>query len=590
MFRPAACVAFSFRSFPFAVAALATVLAFAAPPAAAQWTDDPAANTPIAVKPGQQVQPKVVALAGGGTYVSWFDNDPDGSPAGGYDVYLQRLDANGNRLWAEGGVLLADRGFSSTEDYDLDVDAADHALVAFRDDRFGGVQVTVQRVAPDGTLAWGPNGVQVTTGDAVRHSPKVAGCTDGDIVVAWTEDGELWLQRLGPDGTPKWGPGLQMRPPSGTTYDLADLHGSDDGAVIVSWVHTLGWGGERHLYAQKLDPAGAPLWGTAPVKVLESGSLQMGNFPEFVPDGHGGAAFAWYTISPLQVWAQWVRADGTEAYPHNGALASTEEVEHTSPAVAFDPGSNSLFVYWSERDAYGAEGIYGQRFDESGNRLWGDFGAPVVARDTDAERKSARTLADGTETHVYWTHSHGWQQDTLRGARVDGEGHVIAGPFDVSSLETGKFDLDAALDANRVAVLAWSDARNDDGDIYGQNVNPDGSLGPGGGGEPPSEVSPPGSSEPLRFTDKVTLVWEEGSASGSDRFNLYRGDPGDLPAGDAGSCLQHDLPDNTATDEEIPDPPGTAFQYLVAGVNDAGEGPLGDASDGTPREPGDPCP
>jgi len=103
MFRPAACVAFSFRSFPFAVAALATVLAFAAPPAAAQWTDDPAANTPIAVKPGQQVQPKVVALAGGGTYVSWFDNDPDGSPAGGYDVYLQRLDANGNRLWAEGG-------------------------------------------------------------------------------------------------------------------------------------------------------------------------------------------------------------------------------------------------------------------------------------------------------------------------------------------------------------------------------------------------------------------------------------------------------------------------------------------------------
>jgi len=589
MSRSAPSVPVPSRSIPAAVAGVLAVLALAAPPAAAQWTSDPAANTPIAVKPDQQTQPKVVALAGGGTYVSWFDADADGSPAYGYDVFLQRLDAAGNRLWAEDGVLLADRGFSSTEDYGLDVDADDHALVAFRDDRFGGVQVTVQRVAPDGTLDWGPNGVQVTSGDAVRHAPRVAGCTDGDIVVAWTEEGNLWLQRLGPDGGPKWGPGLQLRAPSGTTYDLADLHASNDGAVIVSWVHQLGWGGERHLYAQKFDAAGTPLWGTAPVKVLESGSLQMGNFPCFVPDGLGGAAFAWYTIEPLRVWAQRVRADGTEAFPHNGALASTEDVEHTSPDVAFDPGTESLFVYWAERDAYGAEGIYGQRFDEDGNRLWGDLGRPVVARDTGAERKSARTLADGVETHVYWTRSTGWSRDVLRGARVDGDGNLLHGPFDVSSAVTRKYDLDAVLDADRVAVLAWADGRNDDGDVYGQNVNPDGSLGPAGG-EPPSEVSPPGSDEPLRFTDKVTLAWEEGAASGSDRFDLYRGDPRDLASGDAGSCLRHDLPENTATDEEVPDPPGSAFQYLVAGVNDAGEGPLGDASDGTPRRPGDPCP
>ena len=82
---------------------------------------------------------------GAGAYVSWFDGIGNG-----FDVRLQRLGENGTELLAPGGILVADRGFSSTQDYGLAVAASGAALLAFRDDRFVGTQVTAARIAADG--------------------------------------------------------------------------------------------------------------------------------------------------------------------------------------------------------------------------------------------------------------------------------------------------------------------------------------------------------------------------------------------------------------------------------------------------------
>ncbi len=79
--------------------------------ACGQWSNDPAQNLAVADRPGEQTQVKVHPTSDGGAYLGWFDN-----ATGGYDVYLQRLDAAGNEQWAHNGVLLADRSFSSTQD------------------------------------------------------------------------------------------------------------------------------------------------------------------------------------------------------------------------------------------------------------------------------------------------------------------------------------------------------------------------------------------------------------------------------------------------------------------------------------------
>src|SRR5690606_1894186 len=135
--------------------ALLCLALLAAAPARAQWSDDPAQNLILADRPEGQAQAKIVPTADGGFYASWFGGGGDG-----YDVYLQRLDAAGNPLWAEDGIRVADRSFSSTQDYGLAVDADGNALLAFRfPDGDGLPQATVSRVSPDGDLLWGEPGV-----------------------------------------------------------------------------------------------------------------------------------------------------------------------------------------------------------------------------------------------------------------------------------------------------------------------------------------------------------------------------------------------------------------------------------------------
>ena len=266
----------------FPVLALAGVVPIAiAASALAEWPDDPAVNLAIADRPGEQVQPKIRVTSDGGAYVSWFDNS-----TGGYDVYLQRLDAAGNELWAHNGVLLADRGFSSTQDYDLDIDTSGNALVTFRDDRSGSTHITATRVSPEGVQLWGATGVQLTSGSSFFAAPKIAGTTDGGIVVAWSSDSDVALQKLDPSGTPVWGAGIVIPAIGGDTTSAADLDAPDGGGAIISMVR--GFLGPNHLHAQKFSSTGTAQWGETPLAFVhlkaDSGAVSAESIIAFCRD------------------------------------------------------------------------------------------------------------------------------------------------------------------------------------------------------------------------------------------------------------------------------------------------------------------
>ena len=105
----------------------------------------------------------------------------------------------------------------------------------------------------------------------------------------------------------------------------------------------------------------------------------------------------------------------------------------------------------------------------------------------------------------------------------------------------------------------------------------------------PDEISPPGTTEPLRFDDAVTLSWEDGTNARAFAYNLYRGDLASLGASSYGTCHQSAL---EQTEAGVADAPGSggAWFYLVTGVNPTGEGPLGADSSGSSRANNSPCP
>ena len=464
-------------------------------PAEAIWSNDPAHNLVLADGASEQVQAKIVARADGGFYVSWFDN-----ANGGYDLRLQRLSTSGGELWGHNGILVADRNLSSTTDYGLGIDAAGNALLAFNDDSQATERIVAAKISPDGQALWGTQGIAVSNSTAFLASPRIAGTDDGDVVVAWFQSPDTVLQRLDPDGVKQWAADGLVLAHSGDTFVLADLQatgsngGLDTGNVIVSWVRYVTFNGPKHIWAQKLDPTGAVLWGAAHKQVfdLAGGSLQFGNFPGFESDGTGGAVFAWYTSTPvLQVRAQHILAAGTEAFAHDGVEVSTDGSHlRVEPAAAYDGASGETTVFWVEKNTLQSQhGLYGQRLDGVGSRLWGTSGIALIplgsTEITQLVALPVPSVVDpplqvplgANDTLIAWAEGS-FDNQPIRVARIDPAGGYAWNPttanLKTSATSTGR--LAGALSTDGFAAYAWTDGETLR-DLKAQNLNLDGSLG-----------------------------------------------------------------------------------------------------------------
>ena len=462
--------------------AVGLFMAVAVSPAFAQWSSDPANNLTIAASSGgEQAQPKIVATADGGFYISWFNDD-----SGGYDVYIQRVDANGNPQMAANGVLVATRDFSSTQDYGLGIDADGNALLAFRlNDGNGNAQIDVQKVAPDGSLLWGLGGVVVSNDSGGANSPKITATGDGNIAVAWSSSvGAIVVQKLDASGATLWGlTGVSITPSAGFFF-LADLHGDADGNVIASWGAQPSFGNNQ-MWAQKLAAAdGGSLWGTDPVKVCDgtNGVLQFGNFPPFIPDGAGGAVFVWYTVTTLgDVHVQHILADGSAAFPQNGVDASTDTTRgHYEPGGAYDASTGDIYAIWQETNSMQTRiGVYAQRIDNTGARQWSDTGKVLVPLGvTDQSQMNALPLAGGV--FASWVTNDSPNPMPIHVARLNADGTYAwtGNVVDIKTAATDTSRLVGALSANGYAAWTWTDNdANFSGDVKAQNINPDGTLG-----------------------------------------------------------------------------------------------------------------
>jgi len=445
----------------------------------AQWPSDPNANLALANGADDQVQPKLRAMSNGNWFLSWFNNNPNGHPPFGYDVYVQGLDAGGVEIGPHNGIRVADLGLSSTEDYGMDVDAAGNGLVAFQDDREGdNVQITAQKISSKGQLVWGKLGVQLTNDENFNAVPKITGTSDGDVVVGWVSNSNVVLQKLDPNGNPLWGSGIVLQE-NKANYTLADLHAADNASVIVSWVRDTGFSSPKTLLAAKFSATGTPVWPNQPLKIYDAGSLQFGEFPYFVPDGIGGAVFSWYTNSPtLQVYAQHILADGTEAFPHEGSPGSNNSSNvRVSPSVSYRAATDETFLFWTEEDSNQVfNGVYGQKFNSAGAQQWGSTGTTIVPLGTD-QQIFVQNVQMGDGAMVFWVDESNFDSDVMNAAKLDASGKQTCAPFPVSSIVSGKSRLAAGIAASGQAAVVWEDSRSGDQDIYIQDVNSNCSLG-----------------------------------------------------------------------------------------------------------------
>jgi subtilisin family serine protease len=118
----------------------------------------------------------------GGAFVVWHDARNVAS----WDVYTQRVDPDGNRLWGTNGVPVT-KAPGDQLSPSVAMDGEDGAVYAWSDERAGHQDVFVQRLGPTGAPLAPANGVWIEGKPGDQSYPFVVPLAEGKFLVTWDD-------------------------------------------------------------------------------------------------------------------------------------------------------------------------------------------------------------------------------------------------------------------------------------------------------------------------------------------------------------------------------------------------------------------
>jgi Secretion system C-terminal sorting domain len=491
----------------------------------AQWSSDPSVNLQVCDVTGEQALPKIASTSDNGCYISWFDNRN-----GNYAVYLQRLDAMGNKLWAANGLLISDNPQnSSLVDWAIASDNHGNAIVTFTDTRDNdSLHAFAYLIDTTGSFIWGANGIRLSGVGDFQPNPVATQTSDGNYVFAWivsTTPGVIALQKISLAGQKMWGTDPIIYS-SGTTenYTYAAVVPSDNGSVILEHSgYTGGFTAPYKIYTQKFDTNGNPLWGTGGVPIQDSG-IPFYEHPVVISDNNNGAFIGWYddrdNNSFFSSFVQHVTSSGTVLFPANGSeVSTTTTMHHLNPTLAYISNTDELFCFWNEETSLQDQfAVYGQKFDAAGTRQWAATG---IAFTTMTSNTIFGPYALPTDTSAYVIYLQGNPSGLNEGINafmVNSTGNFSWSPNIVvmSNPTNQKLHSVTTIWTDNIAKIAWEDTRSGNAGIYAQNINPDGQLG--------NVVVPV---ELTSFTgvldgNKIILNWQTATEINNSGFDIER--------------------------------------------------------------------
>jgi hypothetical protein len=449
---------------------------------AAQWSNNPAVNNVICNSSGEQAIPKIATCPNGDSYIGYFSSE-----GGNYNIRLQRLDALGNIQWAANGILISNHPQETwLTDWDMTCDAANHAILAFNDIRMGGTNVVVYRISPSGSFVWGNDGILLSNTTAFNAAPKVISTNAGNIVVAWQADDVIIMQKLNAAGALQWGPaGITLTSANTLSWPQLMPVGTDDFILKYFDDSGPGWSPTRHVFARRYGPAGTPVW-SAPATISNAGGISAWTqiFP-FINDGSDGFYIAWHddrdNNQRASTFVQHVSSTGALLFPANGVEASLNaSMNHYYPQLALPPGSSDVFVYWNEMNGNQDNwGIFGQKINASGTLQWGNNGMTFIpVTTTNVYPYEARNSP--TDMVLIYEEYANTIAGKIKAMRISATGSFLWSPAqkEICSVISEKVHPVVNEFANNQWIAAWEDNRNTDKDIYAQNIQLDGTLGP----------------------------------------------------------------------------------------------------------------
>ena len=335
---------------------------------------------------GLQGSPAITALEGGDYVIAWQTyHEGDGKA----DIYVQRYDADGNKV---GGELKVNTDGDSTQNTVHLTETSDGGfVVAWHDADEGGSDgsgINAQRFDADGNTVGAEFDINTTTTGDQTPTGLVA-TSDGGFWAVWNSvppdsaDYITVMQKFGSDNQPVGSETTVNTTTAGIQYggSIAML---DNGNLVVTWRSENVDGDQEAVVSQLYDANGTPIGGETQVNTTTAGA-QYGSDVTALADGG-------YVISFKA--AGHINGSGSGVYfqrydASGNAVGSETEIEFASGTASIDgvrieaSPSGGFVAVWATYDNSNYD-VFMSRFDANGNVIEDNV-----------------TIADGTGHQLY---------------------------------------------------------------------------------------------------------------------------------------------------------------------------------------------
>jgi len=326
------------------------------------WTTD---GVPICTAAENQEHPQLVSDGSGGAIITWYD-----SRSGNYDIYAQRINANGVVLWAIDGVPICTAANNQSLPQ-LVSDGAGGAIITWQDTRSGNWHIYAQRVNANGVVLWTTNGVPICTTSNTEQYLQLVSDGSGGAIITWYDsrsgNADIYTQRVNSNGVVLWTTDGVPICTAANTQQYPRLVSDEIGGAIISWQDGRGSDKYPYIYAQRVNANGIVLWTTNGIPIcIEIGSKN----PQLVRDGTGDVLVMWQdyyrSFGSIHIYAQRVNTSGTVLWKTNGVPICTAASGRRNHQLVRDGTGGAIITWRDSRSGIGYYDIYAQNVNPDG--------------------------------------------------------------------------------------------------------------------------------------------------------------------------------------------------------------------------------
>ena len=450
----------------------------------AQWVDNPATNTFLANTSADAGEVYLSTAPNGDTYVQWSQFGPNS-----WSPTLQRLNVLGEPQWDNSGIHPSYHQMASWSQGFAMAATSDNAVVTCFSTEAG--QTIAIKINPDGTYAWGEQGLTLFGGVGNSRTELLAG-DDGGVWALGTDidNGNLYVCYIEANGT--MNPTITISDDGGKLCMFGLFVPTDDGVFVVyekeTWAYT-------YFYNKEIWVAGYNKNGEAistPSRLMASQTIGGSYSHYVVPDGLGGGyAYIWHPAigNAFNTYVFHFDSNGLPTIQEpDGVPVHTADPNYfyLDANATVDPVTHDLLITYIETDAEFQSlcRVYVNRITPAGYRVWND-GRGVIDNGT---TPCSDLLIDAIPYGYGFTliYNEGSYQTTVKAKGFDEEcSEVWSKVMSSQSYPRAMCKNTTGFDSSQ-NIVAWVD-NSSSGGLYGQNLGWEGSMGPNVTPIPPVE-------------------------------------------------------------------------------------------------------